>query len=123
MKNKFIILVSFSIITSCSIISIGKQGVYYNEMRKIPEITIFDNKIVINTDNSDKASALLIYKIKTNIDTADKEIEISALQAAGKKYRNKFDIKIKGFSRQQLIGYKYYWIDPDRRIYRLYKIK
>ena len=102
MMKKFVaVILPIFLVYSCSIISMGKQRVYYNEMSKHPEVKVFDEKITLKTSNSNRNSALSIYKIKSNIDTSLKEIELYGFQAAGKKYNDEFDVKLKGLSYQQ----------------------
>jgi hypothetical protein len=84
-------------------------------MGKEPIIYFQDNLIIIKTENSQKNSALLIYKIEYQLDTLNKEIELSAFQSIGKKYCSKFEIKINGFSKSKLESYNYYWKDPDNK--------
>ena len=71
--NKLLIGLFSLILTSCSI---GKQGVFYDEMSKKPTLKIGDNLIVLTTDNSNKNSALSIYDIDYSIDTTSKQIEL-----------------------------------------------
>ena len=121
--NKFTILIIIVTALTVSCV-IGKRGVTYDEMTKQPTIQILkDNFIVVNTDNSFKNSALLIYKIDYSIDTAKKVISLSGFQALNKKYNNRFEIKIKGLSKNQLDNYDYFWIDPDNKLTKMEKIK
>lgn len=110
MKNIIKIGLILLITVSCSI---GKKGVFYSEMTKKPTVQIADKMIVVNTDNSNKNSALLIYKIDYSVDTAQKIIELKAYQAANKDYKNKFEIQIKELSKSELAKYEYFWLDPD----------
>jgi len=105
--------------SSCSLFSVGKKGVFYSEMSNKPEIKTYDNGFTVYTQNSIQNSALLIYKINSKIDSIHKVIMISAYQAAGKKYRDKFEVKMYGFSKAQLDSYEYFWIDPDNERNRL----
>ena len=93
--------------------SIGSRGVSFKEMSKKPTIEIFNQEIVIRSDNSQQNSALLIYKIEYTLDTIKKVIEIKGFQAANKKYQNAFELKINGIPKNQLDNYKYFWVDPD----------
>ena len=52
----------FVLLVSCSIIPIGKRGVCFDEMSKVPDITINDNGFVVHTGNSNRNSALLIIR-------------------------------------------------------------
>ncbi|PLX05887.1 MAG: hypothetical protein C0596_15405 [Marinilabiliales bacterium] len=110
MKNIIKIGLILLITVSCYI---GKKGVFYSEMTKKPTVQIADKMIVVNTDNSNKNSALLIYKIDYSVDTAQKIIELKAYQAANKDYKNKFEIQIKELSKSELAKYEYFWLDPD----------
>jgi hypothetical protein len=114
-KRKMKILLSIliiSIITSCSI---GKKQVYFNEMSKIPEIELKNVNLIVKTENSKENSALLIYTIRRKIDTEKKEIYLKGYQAAGKKYRNEFEIKLDKKIAADIDNYKVYWIDPDNK--------
>jgi hypothetical protein len=122
LKNIWIFLVFFSI-TSCSLVTHYKRGVYYNEMSKVPEILTYDYGFEVKTGNSNQNSSLLIYRIKIQIDTSHKKIGLTGYQAANKKYRNSFKINVKGFSKADLDNYEFYWIDPDQKYNRLNTIK
>jgi hypothetical protein len=113
-KSITIVLVSF-LVTSCSLFTIGKRGVFYNEMSKVPEITTYDYGFEVQTGNSNQNSALLIYKITIQIDTVRKKIEMKGYQAVNKKYQDSFKIKVKGISRAGLDNYEFYWTDPDQK--------
>lgn len=92
-----------------------KKGVFLDEMPMKPTIETFDNRIVVNTENSIKNSALLIYRIDIRLDTINKIISLNGFQTVGKEYRNKFELKINGQTKEKLDNYKYYWIDPDNK--------
>jgi len=104
------ILIIIALLMSCSI---GKQGVFYGEMPREPFIEIYENKIIVNTENSIENSALSIYKIDLSIDTINKTVQLKGFQAAGKDFKNKFELRLNGKSKKQLSTYKYIWIDPD----------
>ncbi len=110
MKN--IIGVGLLVLTVLSC-SVGKQGVFYSEMTKKPTVQIGDKSIIVYTDNSNKNSALLIYKLDYSADTTEKIIEIKAYQAVNKDYRNTFEIKINDLQKTELEAYEYFWLDPD----------
>jgi len=121
MKTKGFILLIIVIVSSCVI---GKRGVEYAEMTKQPTIQILnDNLIAVNTENSFKNSALLIYKIDYSVDTVKKVINLQGFQALNKKYKNRFEIKVKGINKVQLDNYDYFWIDPDNKMTKIEKIK
>jgi hypothetical protein len=113
-----IVLVSF-LVNSCTLFTVGKKGVYYNEMSNVPEITTYDYGFEVHTRNSNRNSALLIYKITIQIDTLRKRIELKGSQALNKKYQDSFKIKVNGFSKANLDNYEFYWIDPDHKDNRL----
>jgi hypothetical protein len=114
----WIVLISF-LITSCSLFAVGKRGVFYYEMSKVPEILTYDYGFEVKTGNSNQNSSLLIYKITIHIDTRRKKIELKGYQALNKKYQDGFNIKVKGFSKADLDNYEFYWIDPDHKDNRL----
>ena len=60
-----------------------------------------------------------MYKITIQIDTLNKKIELKGYQAAYKKYRDKFKIKVKGFKKDNFDKYDFYWTDPDQKDNRL----
>lgn len=120
MKN--ITCVGLLIVTLISC-SIGKQGVFYSEMTKRPTVHVGDKMIIVNTDNSNKNSALLIYKLDYSIDTVEKTIDLRAFQAVNKDYKNTFEIQINGLTKLELEKYKYYWIDPDNNKTEIDKIE
>ena len=103
---------------------IGKRGVEYSEMTQEPTIEILtDNLIAVNTENSTKNSALLIYKIDVSVDTVKKVINLSGFQALNKTYKNRFELPIKGLNKIQLENFEYFWIDPDKTRTKIEKIK
>ena len=108
---KAVIIIVILFFISCSL---GKKGVFFKEMSKSPSIEINDNKIYLNTGNSKQNSALLIYKIDITIDTIRKVIELKGFQGTGKNYKTRFELKLIGLSKKQLINYKYFWIDPEQ---------
>jgi hypothetical protein len=113
-----IVLGSFLVI-SCSLFTVGKSGVYYNEMSKVPVITTYDYVFNVQTGNSNQNSALLIYKITIQIDTLRKRIDLKGFQALNKRYQDNFKIKVEGLSKADLDSYEFYWIDPDHKDNRL----
>jgi len=117
-KSIRIVLLSL-LVSSCSLFSIGKRGVSFNEMGKTPVISTFDNGFEIMTENSIQNSALSIYKITARIDTTHKKIELKGYQALNKKYQNSFKIKVRGISKTRLANFEFYWIDPDQKESRL----
>jgi hypothetical protein len=117
-KSIGIVLVSFLVI-SCSLFTVGKRGVFYNEMSKVPVITTYDYGFKVQTGNSNQNSALLIYKITIQIDTLRKRIDLKGFQALNKRYQDIFKIKVGGFSKDDLDSYEFYWIDPDHKDNRL----
>lgn len=120
--NKSIVLSVVWVVLTASCV-IGKRRVTYAEMTKQPTIQILeDNLIVVNTDNSSKNSALLIYKIDYSIDTQKKAIIVSGFQALNKKNDTSFEVTIKGLSKIQLEAYDFFWIDPDNKMTKIEKI-
>ena len=117
-KSIWIVLVFF-LITSCSLFTFGRRGVFYKEMSKVPEIVTYDYAFVVQTGNSNQNSALLIYKITVKIDTLRKRIELKGYQAVNKKYQDTFKINVKGYKKANLDNYEFYWIDPDHKDNRL----
>jgi hypothetical protein len=108
------IIIAILTLTSCTIFSIGKKGVFYKEIGKTPEIETFDDRFVVQTQNSNQNSALLIYKIKKTVDKQRKQILLTAYQALGKQYRDQFEIKMPGYSKSELDSFEFFWIDPDK---------
>ena len=121
MKSKGFLLLIMVLVSSCVI---GKRRVEYSEMTKQPTIQILKyNLIVVNTDNSFKNSALLIYKIDYTVDTVKKIISLYGFQALNKPYKNRFEIHIEGLDKIHLENYDYFWIDPDNKMTKIEKIK
>lgn len=106
-------LISYGLLLTLLSCSIGKQGVFYSEMTNKPTVKISDKTIVVTTDNSNKNSALLIYKLDYSIDTARKSVDLKAFQAFNKDYKNIFEIQIKELAQSELEKYEYYWVDPN----------
>lgn len=104
------LLFSGLIMSSCSI---GKQGVYYTEMGRVPLIEIRENQLLLTTGNSMTNSALLIYKIDYSIDTVLHQIEFKGYQALGKEDKSTHELNLKNFTKEELSTYEYYWVDPD----------
>ena len=105
------ILISlFLIFSACSI---GNKGVFFNEMGKIPTIEIFDNKLIVHTENSTRNSALSIFEISGIIDTTKRIIELRGFQSVRKISQSIFEVKIKNTPRQVLMECQFYWVDPD----------
>lgn len=112
MKNLFAIWSVILIISSCT----TSKRVKYGEMTKQPTVEIIDNsKIIVQTTNSEANSSLFISKIKYEIDTKNKEINLIGYQSMWKLQSNKFEIKIRKQSKSQLESYRYFWIDPDNK--------
>lgn len=104
-----LILILFTMI-SCTV---GKRGVFFKEMQTPPSIETHNGILVINTSNSVQNSALLIYRIDYTIDTVKKVVNIKGYQAINKEYKTRFELKVPGYSQEQLNHYTYFWIDPD----------
>lgn len=121
MKTKEFLFLIFAFFSSCAI---GKHEVEYEEMNKEPTIQILkDNLIEVNTGNSNKNSALLIYKIDYSIDTVKKTIILHGFQALNKKHKTRFEIQINGFNKIKLENFDYFWIDSDHKMTRIKKEK
>jgi hypothetical protein len=109
----------FVFLTSCSIITVGKKGVFLNEMGKAPLITTYDFKVVLMTSNSTQNSSLSIYKIDYQIDTIKKQILLKGYQAFGKKYKDIFEISFSGLLKSDLDKFEFFWMDPDKTLNKL----
>lgn len=109
-RNAFKISVILLPLVSCSI---GKMGVFYDEMGKKPQIEIHDERITVKTSNSIQNSALVIYDIEISIDTLKKTIELKGFQALNKSFKTVHELKTKNLSKQELEKFDYFWIDPD----------
>ena len=99
--------------------SIGKQGVYFNEMRLAPSLKLNNNILTVTTSNSNKNSALLIYEVLISVNQNKKQIYLSANQAVGKNYTESFAIKLTDYKITEPTTYSFYWIDPDNKITKL----
>lgn len=120
MKRLFTLGLVILIISACT----TSKRVTYQEMRNHPTVQISDDsKIIVQTANSDLNSSLFITKIKSEIDTINKEINLSGYQSIWKLHNNRFEIKIKKQSKSQLDKYRYFWIDPDNNKIMIDKIK
>ena len=103
-------------LVSCSI---GRQGVYFDEMPTRPILSLDNNILTVKISNSIKNSALLIYKIHVSVDQSKKEIYLSADQAAGQDYKETFTIKLNDFKIIEPRTYSFYWLDPDKKTIKL----
>ena len=104
-----IILVVLAIV-SCAM---GKRGVFINELISKPTIEIYDNKIIVVALNSLQKTTLIVYKIEVTIDKANKIIKLKGFKAARKSIKNRFALKMKGLSKEQLKKYTIIWVDPE----------
>lgn len=102
----FVTLLSFS----CSI---GKEGVYYNEMSIVPKLHLGNQLVIVETANSVKNSALQVYKLDFAMDTTRKLITIKGYQSVTKTQINRFEFQAAGKSKLELQQFDYYWIDPN----------
>jgi hypothetical protein len=98
------------LLSSCSL---GKKGVFYDEMNTPPILTITDKILTVKTTNSVRHSALLLYKIETEVNKERGELNLFGLQAANKKYRSEFEIELDKIGIDDLDGWNINWIDPD----------
>jgi len=103
-------------LVSCSV---GRQGVYFDEMRPKPSLSLDNNILTVKTSNSIKNSALSIYKINVSVDQSKKEIYLSADQAFGKDYIETFTIKLNDYKIIKPTTYSFYWLDPDKKTINL----
>ena len=115
MKRFRLILLTL-LLSSCSI---GKQGVFYDEMETPPKLTSTDNNIKVETRNSVRNSALLLYKLETNVDKEKREFNMHGLQAANKKYKSEFKIELDKLGIDDLEGWTINWVDPDGTKHKL----
>ena len=104
-----IILVVLAIV-SCAM---GKRGVFINELIAKPTIELYDNKIIVVALNSVQKTTLIVYKIEVTIDKTNKIIKLKGFKAARKSIKNRFTLKMKGLSKEQLKKFTIIWVDPD----------
>jgi len=112
MKKQYFIIITLFALTSCSI---GKQEVFYEEMEIPPKLTLNGNILEIETRNSIRNSALLIYKIKPEVYPENNELHLKGLQALNKSYKTKFEIQLDKLNIGNLDEWTIFWIDPDGR--------
>jgi hypothetical protein len=105
-------LLLLSLIISCTI---GRLGVYFDEMGAKPTLTLDNNILTVKTSNSNKNSALLIYQVNVSVNQSKKEIYLSADQAAGKEYRETFTLNLKDYDVNDPTNFTFYWLDPDQK--------
>ncbi|WP_339918467.1 hypothetical protein [Yeosuana marina] len=118
MKTKLYIIILL-LTFSCNF---GKRQVIFSEMSSEPKAEVTQNGLLIKTENSKENSALLIYSIKSQVDTDNKKIRLTGYQAAGKNFRNEFKIDLKKEVLKNIESYKLVWADPDGKEYEI-KIK
>ncbi len=106
------------VLSSCSI---GKQGVFYEEMESPPKLTITDNNITVETKNSIRHSALLLYKIETELNKENMELSLTGLQAANEKYKTTFEFKLNTLGIEEIDDWTINWIDPNGKKHELKK--
>ncbi len=80
-----------------------------------PILNLTRSGLKITTVNSKVDSALLIYKIESEINQSRKEIYLKGYQALGKKFKNEFPILLSKEILEDIRGYKIYWLDPDEK--------
>lgn len=113
MRIKHIILKTIILfLFSCTI---GKQGVYIDEIPTKPFLKVKADTLTIKTQNSIKNSALIIYKINISVEQKEKKVYISADQAAGKTYKEIFTIKLSNYKIIDAKSYEYFWCDPNKK--------
>jgi hypothetical protein len=100
------------LLTSCAI---GQREVKYSEMMSEPKVSWDNGELLVRTENSKENSALLIYEIEPAVDQTDKVILLRGLEAAGKKFRTEFRLKLKDVNPDKLSDYRIYWVDPDNK--------
>jgi hypothetical protein len=106
------ILCSLVIFTQCSL---GKKQIYLNEMENVPLLQLKEDGLQITTTNSKIDSALLLYRIQSEIDQRKKVIFLKGYQALGKEFKNKFFIKLNKEILGDIQSFKIYWVDPDEK--------
>ena len=107
-------VISLFILTLVGCVS-AKQGVYFGEMPAKPVLKINGDVLIIKTANSIKNSAKLIYQINLFVDEAEKTVYLSANQAVGKPYQDKFILPLSKNKIEQPDAYTFYWRDPDQK--------
>ena len=109
MKTRLYIIILL-LTFSCAI---GKRQVFFKEMSSEPKAEVTENGLLIKTENSKENSALLIYSIKSQIDTKNEKIRLTGYQAAGEKFRDEFKIHLEKEVLGNIANYKLVWVDPD----------
>ena len=117
MKRLPLIIITL-LLSSCSI---GKQGVFYEEMATTPKLTITDNTITIETKNSIRNSALILYEIETEVNKENKELILRGIQAVNRKYKYQFILELDKLGIDDIEVWTVNWIDPDGNKHELRK--
>lgn len=87
--------------------AIGKQGVYFDEMGTPPILKINKNILTVKTSNSNKNSALLIYKVQILGDQKNNEVLLSAQQAANQEYKEIFTFNLADYEISKAATYSF----------------
>jgi|GEM_PF-5439552 len=82
-------------------------------MKTSPKLTLTDNVLKVETRNSMRHSALLLYKLDTEVNKEKHELSIQELQAARKKFKSEFSLKLDELGIDDIGLWTIYWIDPD----------
>lgn len=115
---RFHIILLTLLLSSCSI---GKQGVFYEEMESPPKLVIEGNRITVETKNSIRNSALLLYKIDTEVNNEKNELNLRGFQAVNKNYKTEFIFELDKLGIDDIEGWKVIWLDPDGKKHELKK--
>lgn len=116
--KRFSLIIITLLLCSCSI---GKQGVFYEEMATTPKLTITDNTITIEIKNSIRNSALMLYKIETEVNKENKELILRGHQAINRKYKDKFILELDKLGIDDIEVWTVNWIDRDGSKHELRK--
>ncbi len=107
----FFTLLLIIILGACSA---DKKGVYFSEMSENPKITVQNDKLIIQTKNSSKHSALLIYEVNATTNKENKFIDLTANQGLNKEYQERFEIDLSKLGIVDDINqWNTNWVDPD----------
>ncbi|NLI71588.1 MAG: hypothetical protein GX361_02515 [Bacteroidales bacterium] len=92
----------------------GERRVAYSEVYPKPTVSIIKEGVInVNLGSSVANSALIVHKIDYKFDESEHKIYLVGFQAINKRIRNNFEVKLNGFSKNELENYSYYWEDPD----------
>lgn len=114
MKYKIVFTVCILLVAFCNYNAVS-QNVYYSEMRIKPSVVIQGDLLYVYTSNSMANPSLFIYRVLLAIDAGTKSIFLSANQFANRPIQNQFIIDLKRYGVKEPKGYKFFWLDPDRR--------